>query len=117
MNHLFDLGLLAVAGLVGWHMKRFGWPRPPLIIGFVVGPILERYLNIALNTYTVPDMLTRPGVLLILASAIVIAFYASRLAGSAATQAVGAMAPDGSVLKPPVIAEVAIQADRPLGGS
>lgn len=81
-NNLFDLGLLAVAGLVGWHMKRFGWPRPPLIIGFVVGPILERYLNIALNTYTLQAMLTRPGVILIVVSALAIAFYASRLARS-----------------------------------
>lgn len=86
-NSLFDLALLAAAGLVGWHMKRFGWPRPPLIIGFVVGPILERYLNIALNTYTLTAMLTRPGVILIVVSALVIAFYASRLARSTAPAA------------------------------
>jgi putative tricarboxylic transport membrane protein len=84
-NNLFDLGLLAVAGLVGWHMKRFAWPRPPLIIGFVVGPILERYLNIALNTYTLPQMLTRPGVIIIVIAAVVIAIYASRLSRSAAS--------------------------------
>jgi putative tricarboxylic transport membrane protein len=92
-NNLFDLVLLAAAGLVGWHMKRFGWPRPPLIIGFVVGPILERYLNIALNTYTLGEMLARPGVVLIVASALVIAVYASRLTRSSAAHAPAAEEP------------------------
>jgi TctA family transporter len=91
-NNLFDLVLLAVAGFVGWHMKRYRWPRPPLVIGFVVGPILERYLNIALNTYTLTDMLTRPGVVLIVLSAVVIAFYASRIAGSTAAQPIATVA-------------------------
>ncbi len=77
-NNFFDLWLLAITGTVGWHMKRYAWPRPPLIIGFVLGPILERYLNIALNTYTVPQMLMRPGVLLILAGAFLVAIYAAR---------------------------------------
>jgi TctA family transporter len=92
-NNLSDLVLLAVAGLVGWHMKRLGWPRPPLIIGFVVGPILERYLNIALNTYTISEMLARPGVLLIVASAVVIAVYASRLTRSSVAHAPAAQEP------------------------
>ncbi len=100
-NNLLDLALLAVAGLVGWHMKRFGWPRPPLIIGFVVGPILERYLNIALNTYSLTDMLTRPGVLLILVSALLIAFYASRMASS--SHVVGPLAADDAPVPAPAL--------------
>jgi TctA family transporter len=109
-NNLFDLALLGVAGLVGWHMKRFSWPRPPLIIGFVVGPILERYLNIALNTYSIQDMVTRPAVLVIVASALVIAFYASRLASNTAKEGLGASVSDSSPLTAPVVTEAAIGA-------
>ena len=32
-------------------MKRCGWPRPPLLLGFVLGGIIERYLFISLQTY------------------------------------------------------------------
>jgi hypothetical protein len=48
----------------------------------------------------VPDMLTRPGVLLILISALLIAFYASRLAGSATRVTTGVTAPDATTVVP-----------------
>jgi putative tricarboxylic transport membrane protein len=38
-------------GLLGWAMKRFGWPRPPLMIGFVLGDIVERYMFISVQRY------------------------------------------------------------------
>ena len=34
-------------GVVGWIMKRLGWPRPPMVLGLVVGGIFERYLFIS----------------------------------------------------------------------
>ncbi|MBI4321436.1 MAG: tripartite tricarboxylate transporter permease [Chloroflexi bacterium] len=35
---------LAVFGVLGWTMKRVGYPRPPLMVGFVLGSLAERYL-------------------------------------------------------------------------
>ena len=35
-------------------MKRQGWPRPPLIIGFVLGSTVEKYLYISILTYGCP---------------------------------------------------------------
>ena len=32
-----DLYLLLGFGIVGWIMKRLGWPRPPMVLGIVVG--------------------------------------------------------------------------------
>lgn len=46
-----DLIALLVFGLIGWMMKRLRWPRPPLILGFVLGGLVERYMFISVERY------------------------------------------------------------------
>jgi TctA family transporter len=46
-----DLYFLLFFGTVGWIMKRFSWPRPPMVLGFVLGPIFERYLFLSNQIY------------------------------------------------------------------
>jgi len=46
-----DIYTLLVFGTVGWTMKRLQWPRPPVILGFVLGDIVERYLFISVERY------------------------------------------------------------------
>src|SRR6266446_6333896 len=46
-----DLFTLLFFGLVGWIMKQFKWPRPPLILGVVLGDTIERYLFISVERY------------------------------------------------------------------
>jgi TctA family transporter len=46
-----DLFALLFFGLVGWCMKQFKWPRPPLILGAVLGDTIERYLFISVERY------------------------------------------------------------------
>jgi TctA family transporter len=46
-----DLFALLFFGLVGWFMKQFKWPRPPLILGAVLGDTIERYLFISVERY------------------------------------------------------------------
>src|SRR3954462_1341054 len=48
-----DLFTLLFFGLVGWLMKQFKWPRPPLILGVVLGDTIERYLFISIERYGV----------------------------------------------------------------
>jgi TctA family transporter len=60
-----DLFLLVLAGLVGWTMKRLQWARPPLVLGLVLGPLIERYMSISFMRYDA-DWLTRPGVVVLL---------------------------------------------------
>lgn len=59
------LSLLAI-GVLGLYMRRFGWPRPPLIIGFVLAEGAESYLYQAIQFHGWA-WLWRPGVLIIAA--------------------------------------------------
>jgi len=61
-----DLYALVLFGVIGWIMKRLGWPRPPMVLGIVVGAIFERYLFISTQLYGW-GWLWRPAVLGILA--------------------------------------------------
>lgn len=46
-----DIYLMVGAGIVGWIMKRLGWPRPPVILGFILGQLMERYMFISVERY------------------------------------------------------------------
>ncbi len=46
-----DLIALLSIGVMGWWMKRSGWPRPPFLLGFVLGPIIERYFFVSVTAY------------------------------------------------------------------
>ena len=61
-----DLYSLMIFGVLGWIMKRLAWPRPPLVVGLVIGAIFERYLYISTSLYGI-NWLTRPVVMVILA--------------------------------------------------
>ena len=54
-----DLYILLMFGVFGWVMKALKWPRPPLILGLILGDIIERYLFISIQRYGV-DWFARP---------------------------------------------------------
>jgi putative tricarboxylic transport membrane protein len=39
---LFDVGLVIVFGILGWAMRKGGWPAAPMVLGFVLGPMVEQ---------------------------------------------------------------------------
>ncbi|MEE2759923.1 MAG: tripartite tricarboxylate transporter permease [Pseudomonadota bacterium] len=51
-NSWGDISALLIFGFIGWVMKRFRWPRPPLILGFVLGGLVERYMFISVERYS-----------------------------------------------------------------
>ena len=65
-RHFGDLLLLLSFAALGWLMKRFGWPRPPLILGLVLSSVLENYFFISASHYGA-SWLLRPMVLVIAA--------------------------------------------------
>ena len=52
-------------------MKQMKWPRPPLVLGFVLGALIERYMFISFNRYGF-EWLSRPIVVVILAFAVML---------------------------------------------
>ena len=63
-RHWGDIIALALVGILGIYMRRFGWPRPALLIGFVLADNAETYLYQAVQFYDWA-WVARPGVLII----------------------------------------------------
>lgn len=61
---LADLVALLALGVLGVAMKRFGWPRPALLIGYVLSMQSETYFYQALQ-FNGWSFLGRPGVIII----------------------------------------------------
>jgi TctA family transporter len=72
-----DLVTLLVFAAVGWLMKQFGWPRPPLLLGLVLSHVIETYLFISLRLYGM-EWLMRPGVLIIAVLIVLSVYYGYR---------------------------------------
>ena len=64
-----DLYSLLFFGTLGWAMKHFKWPRPPLVLGYILGGIFERYMFISIERYGL-DWLKRPVVIGLFAMAL-----------------------------------------------
>ena len=60
-----DVLIMLVFGTLGYFMRSAGWPRPPLLLGLVLGPIAERHMWTSVQLYGA-DFLLRPGVIIIL---------------------------------------------------
>lgn len=52
--------ILACFTAIGLMMKVFSWPRPPLMLGLILGPIVEQNLLSAVSIYGVVGVITRP---------------------------------------------------------
>jgi TctA family transporter len=72
-RHWGDLIAILLLSVLGWFMKQFGWARPPLLVGFILGGIAERYFYLSTMRYGA-GWLLHPGVIII-ACFIVISLY------------------------------------------
>jgi TctA family transporter len=59
-NGLGDWMTLLGFAVLGYVMQRGDWPRPPLILGFLLGRIMESQLFISVQTYGAFGWLRRP---------------------------------------------------------
>jgi putative tricarboxylic transport membrane protein len=48
-NSIEDCWLLVGFGVLGWMMKRYDWPAAPMVLGLVLGPLLENTLRQSLT--------------------------------------------------------------------
>jgi TctA family transporter len=73
-NAFPDMFLVILFGALGWALETFDWPRPPLILGLVLGPLAENRLFLSTDNYGMAWLL-RPAVLVILALTVIGASY------------------------------------------
>ena len=73
-GQIADLLVTLLFGVLSYFMVLFGWPRPPFVLGFVLGKVIETYLFISMTRYGF-GWLTHPIVVaLIVLMAVVIAY-------------------------------------------
>ncbi len=48
-NSMFDVAVSLVFGLIGFFLRRYQWPLAPMLLAFILGPLLEKYLIQALS--------------------------------------------------------------------
>lgn len=81
-----DVLMVVALGLVAWLMQAIKWPRPPFLIGFVLGASAEQYMWISVSRYgwdwlTWPTTLTL-GALILLVLALGFTDVSRRLAAA-----------------------------------
>ena len=54
-NNLFALPVLVISGLAGYFMKKYDYPTAPLILGLVLGPMVEKAL-VQTSSYSNGDL-------------------------------------------------------------
>lgn len=67
-----------VMAVVGFVMKRGGWPRPPLVLAFILGRIMETSFQISIRAHDGFGWALRPAVLIIAALVVLTIVFAVR---------------------------------------
>src|SRR6266511_513068 len=63
--HTYDLTALMIFSSLGFFMRRYGWPRAPLVLGMVLGDKMELYLWLSYTRYGL-EWLARPMVIVLI---------------------------------------------------
>src|SRR4029453_11797013 len=72
-----DLLVVIAFGALGYFMRRYGYPRPALILGLVLGDLMEKYLYRSVASYGF-TWLSRPAVIALLLMAGASLFFTLR---------------------------------------
>jgi TctA family transporter len=48
-NNIFDIFLVALFGLFGYMLRLLNFETTPVLLGFIVGPLMEEYLRRSLQ--------------------------------------------------------------------
>src|ERR687897_1299347 len=73
-GQLSDLIVTFCFGVLGYLMVIWGWPRPPLVLGLVLGKLVETYLFISVSRYGFA-WLTHPLVVVLMAVMVLVIVY------------------------------------------
>lgn len=81
-RHWSAIAIVLGFAILGLAMKQFKWPRPPLILGFILGGIIEENLLSAHSLYGTMGILSRPLTVGLMVLAVVIAIFFARVGAS-----------------------------------
>jgi len=73
-NAFEDMIIVLFFGALGWVMEKLQWPRPPVLLGLVLGPLAENRLFLSTDNYGLA-WLHRPAVIGIFALTLFGIFY------------------------------------------
>ena len=73
-GQIADLIVTFIFGLLSYFMVLFGWPRPPFVLGFVLGKVIETYLFISVSRYGF-TWLRHPVVIILIVLMVIIIAY------------------------------------------
>jgi putative tricarboxylic transport membrane protein len=60
-NNIFDVYIALAFGVLSYFMKRYNIPTTPLVLGLILGPLMERFYLTSLASYETPaEFLLRP---------------------------------------------------------
>jgi TctA family transporter len=62
---LYDIVAVVLFCILGLTMKHLDWPRPPMLLGYILGPLIEKFYFSSQMIFGYRWML-RPGVIVIL---------------------------------------------------
>jgi len=73
-NAFQDMIVVLFFGALGWILEKLEWPRPPVLLGLVLGPLAENRLFLSTDNYGLA-WTHRPGVIAIFALTLFGIFY------------------------------------------
>jgi len=61
-NSIFDVGMMMVMGVIGYFLEANGFPVAPVVLGIVLGPIVEKNFMMSMikTDWDVTQFFTRP---------------------------------------------------------
>ena len=75
-NNIFDVYIALAFGILSYFMKRFNIPTTPLVLGLILGPLMERFYLTSLASYETPaEFLLRPRTAIIMGLAFLFLFW------------------------------------------
>jgi len=73
-NSILCFAVILVFLVVGYFMKKYGYPRPALILGFVLGGLFENYTLLSIKIYGI-SLFARPLVIALLVLVVLVLAY------------------------------------------
>jgi len=99
-NAFEDMVIVMFFGALGWVMEKLEWPRPPVLLGLVLGPLAENRLFLSTDNYGLAWM-HRPGVMIIFALTLFGIFYPMIKERRQAKRKAGAQSEDKAIVEEP----------------